>query len=331
MALNFPDSPSVNDIFTSSNSRWIWNGTSWVRQGTPGTQGAQGAQGAQGVQGSQGTTGPQGAQGYQGVQGAQGDVGAQGVQGAQGSTGVQGTVGAQGSTGAQGAQGSVGAQGSTGAQGATGAQGSVGAQGSTGAQGAQGTAGTSGSQGTIGAQGAQGAQGRQGAVGAQGAQGATGAQGSVGAQGTAGAQGAQGPSNLSGSVQIDSLGVGTPASGTTGEIRATNNVTAFYSSDINLKTNIKPIDDPINKLLEISGVNFDWKDEYITQKGGEDGYFVRKNDVGVIAQEIEKVLPEAVVTRDDGYKAVRYELIIPLLIEAIKEQQKQIDKLKKDK
>ena len=52
------------------------------------------------------------------------------------------------------------------------------------------------------------------------------------------------------------------------------------------------------------------------------------NDVGVLAQEIEKVLPEVVATRDNGYKAVKYEKIVPLLIEAIKEQQKQIDELK---
>tara|TARA_Y100000034_G_C6826309_1_gene372574 strand:- start:819 stop:1043 length:225 start_codon:yes stop_codon:yes gene_type:complete len=50
----------------------------------------------------------------------------------------------------------------------------------------------------------------------------------------------------------------------------------------------------------------------------------KRHDVGIIAQEIEKVLPEVVMTRDDGFKAVRYERLIPLLIEAIKEQQKQI-------
>ena len=52
-------------------------------------------------------------------------------------------------------------------------------------------------------------------------------------------------------------------------------------------------------------------------------------DVGVIAQEIEKVLPEVVEKRDNGYKAVKYEKIVPLLIESIKEQQKQIEELKK--
>ena len=53
------------------------------------------------------------------------------------------------------------------------------------------------------------------------------------------------------------------------------------------------------------------------------------HDVGVIAQEIEEVLPEVVTTRDNGYKAVKYEKIVPLLIEAIKEQQEQIDELRK--
>ena len=116
-----------------------------------------------------------------------------------------------------------------------------------------------------------------------------------------------------------SLGVGTDASGTTGEIRATNNVTAYYSSDIALKENISPIGNALDKLSQISGVEFDWTKDYIDDHGGEDGYFVRKHDVGVIAQEIKKVLPEVVAEREDGTLAVRYEKIIALLIEAVKE------------
>jgi len=116
-----------------------------------------------------------------------------------------------------------------------------------------------------------------------------------------------------------SLGVGTDASGTTGEIRATNNVTAYYSSDIALKENISPIGNALDKLSQISGVEFDWTKDYIDDHGGEDGYFVRKHDVGVIAQEIKKVLPEVVAERQDGTLAVRYEKIIALLIEAVKE------------
>jgi hypothetical protein len=119
--------------------------------------------------------------------------------------------------------------------------------------------------------------------------------------------------------QFNSIGVGTAGSGTGGEIRATNEVTAYYSSDIALKTNIKPISNPLDKLLSLGGYNFDWKEKVIRDRGGEDGFFVRKEDVGIIAQEIEKVIPEIVVTRKDGTKAVKYEKIVPLLIESIKE------------
>ena len=119
-------------------------------------------------------------------------------------------------------------------------------------------------------------------------------------------------------VQFDSLGVGTAASGTTGEIRATGDITAYYSSDERLKDNITPLSDAINKINQIGGYEFDWN-----SNSSHSGH-----DVGVIAQEIEKVLPEVVVDRDTGYKAVRYEKIVALLIQAIKEQQLQIDELK---
>ena len=132
-------------------------------------------------------------------------------------------------------------------------------------------------------------------------------------------------------VQFDSFGVGTAASGTTGEIRATNDVTAFYSSDVALKENITNIPDPIESLKKLNGVLFDWKKEYIDQRGGEDGYFVRKKDVGVIAQEVEKVLPEAVAQRPDGVKAVKYDRLTCLLIEAVKVLTDKVDKLSKEK
>jgi len=132
-------------------------------------------------------------------------------------------------------------------------------------------------------------------------------------------------------VQFDSFGVGTAASGTTGEIRATNDVTAFYSSDVALKENITNIPDPIESLKKLNGVLFDWKKEYIDQRGGEDGYFVRKKDVGVIAQEVEKVLPEAVAQRPDGIKAVKYDRLTCLLIEAVKVLTDKVEKLSKEK
>ncbi len=96
-------------------------------------------------------------------------------------------------------------------------------------------------------------------------------------------------------------------------------IIAFAVSDKRYKDNITPITNPIKKILQIGGYSFDWNKKQDTYSG---------HDVGVIAQEIEKVLPEVVDTRENGYKAVRYNKIIPLLIEGIKDQQKQIDELK---
>ena len=112
---------------------------------------------------------------------------------------------------------------------------------------------------------------------------------------------------------------------TTGAASFINDVIAFASSDKRLKENVKPLDNALDKIEKINGVEFDWidgKDEYGNSVHSNTGH-----DVGVIAQEVEKVLPEVVTTRDNGYKAVKYEKLVPLLIEAIKEQQQQINKL----
>jgi hypothetical protein len=130
------------------------------------------------------------------------------------------------------------------------------------------------------------------------------------------------------SVQLGSLGVGTTADGTVGDIRATGNITAAYSSDARLKENIVVISNALEKVNQLRGVTFDWTDEYIEQHGGEDNYFLRKHDIGVIAQEVEQVLPEVVATRDDGIKAVKYERIVALLIEAVKELNHEIKLLR---
>jgi len=102
-----------------------------------------------------------------------------------------------------------------------------------------------------------------------------------------------------------------------GNVSAIGDVIAYAASDERLKDNITPIPNALDKVLSISGNTFDWN-----EKSDHEG-----NDVGVIAQEILEVLPEAVTTRDTGYLAVRYEKIIPLLIEAIKEQQGTITNL----
>jgi len=130
---------------------------------------------------------------------------------------------------------------------------------------------------------------------------------------------------------VGSFGVGTAASGTSGEIRATNNITAYYSSDIRLKENIINITNPIDKVMKLNGVSFDWTEDYIKQYGGEDGFFIRKKNLGLIAQEVEKVLPELVATREDGYLAIKQDNtgLIALLVEVVKNQELRIQQLEK--
>jgi len=140
-------------------------------------------------------------------------------------------------------------------------------------------------------------------------------------------------------IQVSSFGVGTAPSGTAGEIRATNNITAYYS-DRRLKENIKVISSALSKILKLNGVTFN------SNKLAEGyGYYDKKEQVGVIAQEVEAVLPQIVVPAPfdigqdengseysisgENYKTVQYEKLIPLLIEGIKEQQKTIEKLEK--
>lgn len=131
----------------------------------------------------------------------------------------------------------------------------------------------------------------------------------------------------SANVQFGSFGVGTAASGTTGEIRATNNVTAYYSSDRKLKENIKDIPNALEIVSSIGSKSFDWTDAYVAEHGGEDGYFVQKSDFGVIAQDVQAVFPQAVRAREDGTLAVDYEKLSTLAFGAIKELVKRVETL----
>lgn len=130
------------------------------------------------------------------------------------------------------------------------------------------------------------------------------------------------------SVQFGSFGVGTTASGTTGEIRATNNITAYYSSDARYKENIITIPNAVDKVLAIGGKLYSWTDEYLQQHGGTDDYFLRKDDFGVVAQDVLKVFPVAVRTRPDGTLAVDYEKLSALAFAAIAELKQELDELK---
>ena len=122
-------------------------------------------------------------------------------------------------------------------------------------------------------------------------------------------------------VRFGSLGIGMAASGTAGRIDASGDIVAYSTSDRNFKENITPIPNALEKISKISGNTYDWKEDM------KDFHGFEGNDVGVIAQEIEEVLPQLVTTRETGYKAVKYDKLVALLIEGIKEQQTQIHNL----
>jgi len=103
-----------------------------------------------------------------------------------------------------------------------------------------------------------------------------------------------------------------------GSLNVTGDVVAYATSDERLKDNIQLISNPIEKVNQLRGVEFDWKDGM--PKAGQ-------HDYGVIAQDVIKVLPELVNQRPDGYYAVEYDKIIGLLIEVVKEQEKRIKEL----
>jgi len=90
----------------------------------------------------------------------------------------------------------------------------------------------------------------------------------------------------------------------------------IYSSDRSLKTNILPLTNSLEKVKQLEGVSFNWK-----STGDE--------SIGLIAQDVEKVIPKIVHTSEDGLKSVEYGNLVAVLIEAIKEQDKKIDSLQK--
>lgn len=126
-----------------------------------------------------------------------------------------------------------------------------------------------------------------------------------------------------GTTQITSLGVGTASSGTAGEIRATNNITAYYS-DERLKTRLGNIENALDKVDALTGFYYEANETAQTL-----GY-KPKREVGVSAQEVQAVLPEIVTTApiDEKYLTIYYERLTPLLIEAIKELRREVNSLK---
>ena len=137
--------------------------------------------------------------------------------------------------------------------------------------------------------------------------------------------------------QFGSLGVGTASSGTSGSIRATNDIVSWYS-DERLKTNIETISNALDKVMTLRGVTFN-----ANELAESFGYSSQEKQVGVLAGDVKEVLPEAVkpapfdimmfenteISRSgENYQTVQYEKLVPLLIEAIKELNKEVQQLK---
>jgi hypothetical protein len=108
----------------------------------------------------------------------------------------------------------------------------------------------------------------------------------------------------------------------TSSITAAADIIAYYSSDARLKENVTRIDNALDKVTKLNGYTFTWNDKIVRPAD-----FHNEVEVGVIAQEVQEVLPEIVKERATGYLAIKYEQLTPLLIEAIKELKESNDKL----
>jgi len=286
--------------------------------------------------------------GTSGVAGTSGASRTSGTNGSNGSNGVNGNAGTSGVNGTSGSSGAAGANGVNGAGGTSGINGTNGSNGAAGANGVNGAGGTSGINGTTGSNGAAGGNGVNGANGTSGINGTN---GSSGAAGTSG-QSISGTSGISGgsftnqpdflvrtvsTTQVQSvsflyadvtnsrLGLSTTSpsypfhvnanvSGVS--IYASNDIQAF--SDARLKGDVKVIKNAVNKLNQIEGVTF------VRLDNPEN----TSRHAGVIAQAVEKVLPEVVLTdAKTGIKSVAYGNLSALLIEAIKELNVKIENL----
>jgi hypothetical protein len=102
-------------------------------------------------------------------------------------------------------------------------------------------------------------------------------------------------------------------------MRVGSDISAYLLSDLRLKKSQKPIQDCLNKIKKMSAVRYEWINE--SQEG-------QKKDIGLIAQEVQSIVPEIVSQRADGFLAIKYAKIIPILVETIKQKQQKINKLK---
>ena len=113
--------------------------------------------------------------------------------------------------------------------------------------------------------------------------------------------------------------------GISGALYVGGDIYSYAASDIRLKENLSKIDNSLEKLIKISGYQYHWN------KIAQEMYPERTMlDVGIIAQEVKEIVPSAVVEREDGYLAVKYDKLIPLLIEAVKALKAEIEIMKRE-
>jgi hypothetical protein len=318
-----PSGNTTNDayIVLADGNLYVWNGTQWENAGP--------------IVGPTGFTGSRGDTGSVGFTGSKGDIGFTGSRGIQGSSGDSGSIGFTGSRGSIGFTGSVGAQGFTGSVGFVGSRGFIGFTGSRGDVGEGGGLGFTGSQGVIGFTGSLGPVGFTGSRGSTGFTGSTGFSGSFGFTGSRGFTGFTGSNGIDGGTLVVS-DVSTNdtryvmfTDETDGEVfqvgvalnklyfnplTGTLNATEFNSlSDLTMKENVQPISESIIDVL--NPVSFTWKET------GSKSY-------GLIAQELEEVLPE-LVREANGVKSVSYIPLISILIEEVKRLRNEVKEIKK--
>lgn len=107
---------------------------------------------------------------------------------------------------------------------------------------------------------------------------------------------------------------------------------SYYTSDISLKENIEPLKNSMDKVLLLEGVSYNFNDAFYASDKSEPtldrlGDYYKKGQIGFIAQDVEKVIPEVVITSESGVKGLAYQNITAILVEAFKEQNVRIDSL----
>jgi hypothetical protein len=337
--------------------------------GYAGSSGGGGAKGCIGYTGSEGPpgVGTKGCIGFTGSRGAgydgsQGDVGYTGSAGA----GYAGSIGNPGPQGPVGFSGSGGA-GYNGSRGYDGSIGEAGPQGPTGPQGFPGFTGSaSTATGYIGSTGYSGSVGNGGYAGSQGCRGYTGSSGALPENAGACKLNARiwctgqlnGPilyptmvaQSGTCTVYISSaatpnlfsfnngkvfIGSGLCVTGkicasscikTQGSVIAQGNIIGYCSaSDIRLKQNIRPISDALDKIRTLQGVLYDWTDEFMETVPDN----ISRHDTGLIAQDVQQVLPEVVFVKDNGYLGIKYDKVVGLIVQAINELAEKVDAIEK--